>query len=142
MFNPLRVWKDARAKMPLRLMGYVADGVAPAADFVDGTYTVTFTNKKTADRFLTGQWEDKPVPDVIAKYLADEAGVEVVVVANPFCLDGTHLTDAKPSEKAVPEHPRDPEEDDDNPFAPKDDPDQDTDKPKGFLSKITSIFKK
>lgn len=143
MFNPLRVWKDARAKMPLRLMGYVADGVAPAADFVDGTYTITFTNKKNADRFLQGVWEDKPVPDLIAKYLADEAGVEVTVVANPFCLDGAHLLEAKPSKKAIPAHPRDPEADDDNPFA-ADSTKNDSDKAekKGFFSKIASIFHK
>ncbi len=144
MFNPLRVWKDARAKMPLKLMGYVADGVAPAADFVDGTYTVTFNNKKNADRFLTGEWEGKPVPDVIAQYLADEAGVEVVVAANPFCLDGVHLTDAKPSTKAFPAHPRE-ETDEDNPFA-DDTADAEDDaksgKSGGFFSKITSIFKK
>lgn len=139
MFNPLQVWKDARAKMPLKLMGYVADGVAPAADFVKGTYTVTFINKKNANRFLTGQWNGKPVPDVIAKYLADEAGVPVTVVANPFCLDGVHLADAKPSATAQPAHPRDPHEDDDNPFAPS--PEK-TKKSKGFFSKIASIFKK
>lgn len=144
MFNPLRVWKDARAKMPLRLMGYVADGVAPAADFVDGTYTVTFNNKKNADRFLTGEWEGKPVPDVIAQYLADEAGVEVVVAANPFCLDGAHLTDAKPSAKAVPANPRE-ETDDDDPFAADKSEEKDdgkSGKSGGFFSKITSIFKK
>lgn len=139
MFNPLRVWKEARAKMPLKLMGYVADGVAPAADFVDGTYTVTFTNKKTAERFLTGEWEGKPVPDVIAQYLADEAGVDVTLMANPFCLDGVHLTDAKPSKKAISAHPRQEEKPEDNPFTADEKAEE---KSNGFFSKITSWFKK
>ena len=86
--TPVAIWNGARAKMPLKLQGYVADGVAPQYRLIENTFTITFTNPAPAERFLHDEWEGKPVPDVVAQYLSDESGLPLVAAVNPFCLNG------------------------------------------------------
>jgi hypothetical protein len=105
--NPLAVWRQAKAHMPIKLSGYVIDGIAPSTSFIDGKLTITFSRPQYGRRFLDGQWEGKPVPDVVAQYVSDEAGIPVTVAVNPFCLNGVRISGDLPDSKpGGPTHPR------------------------------------
>lgn len=114
--NPLAIWRDAKQAMPLKLSGYVIDGIAPSTSLIDGTLTITFSRPQYAQRFMEGTWEDKPVSDVVAQYVSDAAGFPVTVTVNPFCLNGVRVENITPSKPGVPKNPK-PRADEDAPSA-------------------------
>ena len=134
--TPVAIWNGARAKMPLKLQGYVADGVAPQYRLIENTLTITFTNPTPAERFLHDEWEGKPVPDVVAQYFSDEAGLPLVAAVNPFCLNGVRVLDVVDSQPGVPTHPL-VEEEDDTPSNTSSESGV-----SGVLGKLMSLFKK
>lgn len=110
--NPLAMWRQAKAHMPVKLSGYVIDGIAPSTSLIDGKLTITFSRPQYGRRFLDGMWEGKPVPDVVAQYVSDEAGMPITVAVNPFCLNGVRISGDLPDSKpGVPTHPRPQQED-------------------------------
>lgn len=114
--NPLAMWRQAKAHMPVKLSGYVIDGIAPSTSLIDGKLTITFSRPQYGRRFLDGMWEGKPVPDVVAQYVSDEAGIPITVAVNPFCLNGVRISGDLPDSKpGVPTHPRPQQEEDDTP---------------------------